>query len=128
MFNREDFMSIRKPDLEESFELPIASLKDPKMADTQYEILMEEIREFERALSPNEEIAILLASFGQSVMMNVTEIGFHNPSLMVFYGYVNGQRSQLIQHISQLNFLLTSVPNSDPDRPARRIGFVQETE
>ncbi|WP_339303992.1 DUF6173 family protein [Paenibacillus sp. FSL R5-0519] len=128
MFNREDFMSIQKSDLEKSpFDIALAP-GSRKMADTQYEILMEEIRDFEKNLTPNEEIALQLASFGQSVMMNVTDIGYHNPSLMFFHGYVNGQRSQLIQHVSQLSFLITVVPKSDPERPARRIGFIQESE
>lgn len=41
---------------------------------------------------------------------------------MVFKGYVNGRMSTLIQHVSQLNFLLTSVPK-EPDKPKRKIGF-----
>lgn len=42
---------------------------------------------------------------------------------MVFKGYVNGKFSTLIQHVSQLNFLLTSI-EKEPDRPKRTIGFV----
>lgn len=99
------------------------ALKDPKLADYQYEILMDYIKEFESGLDENEEVALQLASFGQSIVMQVTDIGYHNPSLISFYGYVNNQQSQLIQHISQLSFLLTSVRKSDPEKPPRRIGF-----
>lgn len=60
------------------------------------------------------------------MVMQVTEIGYHNPSLIFFYGYVDGQFSQLIQNVSQLNFLLTVLPKSDPDKPPNRIiGFNQ---
>ncbi len=34
----------------------------------------------------------------------------------------NCSASTLIQHVSQLNFLLTSVPKAD-DRPKNQIGF-----
>ncbi|MEK4271786.1 DUF6173 family protein [Paenibacillus sp. FSL R7-0026] len=128
MLNRNDFVSNREIDLEEPFDLPLAMIKDYKLADTQYEILMKEINAFESELNENEEIALQLTSFGQSVLMNVTRIGYHNPSLLFFYGYVNNQWSQLVQHVSQLSFLITIVPKSDSSRPVRRIGFIPENE
>lgn len=94
------------------------------LADYQYEILMRSIKEFEDTLDDDHEVAIQLASFGESIIMNVTDIGYSNPSLIHFYGYVDGKKAELIQHVSKLNFLLLAVPKSDPNRPARRIGFV----
>lgn len=127
MFNPDDVISTRRTVLDDSLELPIAAgLRDYKLADNQYEILMKEIKDFESELDENEEVALQLASFGQSVLMQVTEIGYHNPSLIFFYGYVNNQWSQLIQHVSQLNFLLTTIPKADPSKPPRRIGFFIE--
>lgn len=41
---------------------------------------------------------------------------------MVFKGFVNGREATLIQHINQLNFMLTSI-EKEPDRPKRKIGF-----
>lgn len=99
-------------------------IRNYHLADYQFEILMESIKEFEASLDDNHEVAIQLASFGQSIVMNVTEIGYSNPSLIHFYGYVDGKKAELIQHVNQLNFLLLAVPKSDPNRPARRIGFV----
>ena len=58
--------------------------------------------------------------------MHVTEIGYEKSVLMIFKGYVNGKMSTLIQHIGQLNFLLTSVPK-ESDRPKNSIGFVVPT-
>ncbi len=101
-------------------------IRDRKNADFQYEILMEYIKEFESELNDNEEIALLLTSFGQSIVLQVTDIGYHNPSLITFYGYVNNQPAQLIQHVTQLNFLLTSAPKIDPTKPAKRIGFISD--
>jgi len=106
-----------KIDVEKAF-------RNYQLADYQYEILMEAIKEFESELDDNHEVAVQLAAFGQSIVMQVTDIGYSNPALIHFHGYVNGQKSQLIQHVSQLNFLLMAVPKADPGRPARRIGFL----
>lgn len=97
-----------------------------QLADYQYEVIMDAIKDFESELDDSLEVALHLAAFGQSIVMQVTSLGYSNPSLIHFYGYVNGSNSHLIQHVSQLSFLMTAVPKSDPDKPARRIGFVQD--
>lgn len=102
--------------------------RDYNMADYSYEVIMERIKEFEDELDDDEEVAVRLASFGSSITMAVTEIGYSNPSTLVFYGYVGDQRSTLVQHVSQLNFLLLAVKKSDPEKPPRRIGFAEPTE
>ena len=60
------------------------------------------------------------------VTMQVTEISYEKSVLMIFKGYVDGRMSTLIQHISQLNFLLTSLLKDD-SRPKQHIGFVVPT-
>ncbi len=100
--------------------------KDYSLADNQYKIIMDEIADFEEYLDDDHEIALKLCNFGQSILLNVTEIGYHNPNLMFFYGYVNDKYTQLIQHTSQINFLLMAVPKSNPKEPPRRIGFTCE--
>lgn len=102
--------------------------RDYKLADYTYEIIMERLKEFEDNLDDNHEVAVKLASFGQSITLGVTDIGYSNPSTLVFYGYVGDQPATLIQHVSQLNFLLLAVKKADPEKPARRIGFAQPTE
>lgn len=97
-------------------------------ADLEYEVIMHRIKEFENGLDNEHEAALQLASFGQSITMAVTDIGYSNPNTIVFYGLVNGQKATLIQHVSQLNFLLLSVPKADPKNPPRRIGFAAPTE
>ncbi len=103
----------------------VPELRNYQSAEYQFEILMKMIKEFEEELDENHEVAAQLAAFGQSIVMQVTSIGYINPAVIRFYGYVNGQKSQLIQHISQLNFLLMAVQKTDPERPAHRIGFLQ---
>ncbi len=114
--------------LKTTFSIPTVDARDYKMADYSYEVIMRRIKEFEDTLDENQEIAVKLASFGQSVTMSVTDIGYSNPSTLVFYGYVNGQSATLIQHVSQLNFLLLAVQKSDPEKPPRRIGFAAPNE
>lgn len=98
------------------------------LADYSYEVIMERIKEFEDELDDQHEVAVKLASFGQSITMSVTDIGYSNPSTLVFYGLVGDQKSVLIQHMSQLNFLLLSVQKADPEKPPRRIGFETPSE
>lgn len=92
-------------------------------SDTQFEVLRKYIQDFEETLDTEHEVGLLLTNFGHSITMQVTQISYEESVLMVFKGYVDGTMSTLIQHVSQLNFLLTSV-EKEPDRPKRTIGFV----
>ena len=91
-------------------------------ADEQFEILKRYIQDFECSLDTDHEVGLMMTNFGQSVLMQVTHVTYEDPVLMVFRGFVNGREATLIQHINQLNFMLTSV-EKEPDRPKRRIGF-----
>ena len=111
-------------DIHSGYTLPtIKPMSDYRDADYQYEKLVEEIRNFESRLDDDHEISLKLASFGESITIAVTDIGYYNPSLIVFDGIVNGAPATLIQHISQLSFLMVAVKKADPARPPRRIGF-----
>ena len=96
------------------------------MADRQYEILMKKISDFESELNDDEEITLLLASFGQTITMHVRSIGYNNPVLIHFYGSVDGHDAQLTQHVSQLSFLMIATPKLDTQKPANRIGFIKD--
>lgn len=102
---------------------PIEPVRNYHLADWKYEKIVDEIRDFENQLDINHEVAVKLASFGSSITMVVTSIGYQNPDMLYFYGFVNGKNAQLIQHINQLNFLLISVEREDKSKPAHRIGF-----
>ena len=92
-------------------------------SDTQFEILQKYIKEYESTLDASHEVGLMLTNFGSTITMQVTEIGYEESVLLVFKGYVNGKMSTLIQHVSQLNFLLTAVEKPS-DRPKQKIGFV----
>ncbi len=116
-----------------NFSLPQIKIPEPAVinidtpaqhmwADEQFEILKRNIQEFERSLDAEHEVGIMMTNFGQSVLMQVTQVSYENPVLMLFKGFVNGREATLIQHINQLNFMLTSV-EKEPDRPKRQIEF-----
>lgn len=97
--------------------------KNKSKAAWKYEKIIEQIQYFEEQLDSEHEIAISLASFGRSITMSVEDIGYQDPDMLYFYGTVNDKEAQLIQHISQLNFLITSAVRKDKSKPAKRIGF-----
>ena len=108
--------------------LSAIEMRNCNLADYSYEVIMERIKEFEDTLDNDHEVALRLASFGQSITLSVVDIGYSNPSTLVFHGYVGDQPATLIQHMSQLNFLRLAVKKADPEKPPRRIGFSQPTE
>ena len=95
-------------------------------ADEQFEILKSYIQNFEKTLDESHEVGIMMTNFGQSVVMQVNEITYEYPVIMVFKGYVGGREAILIQHINQLNFMLTSVEIS-PEIPKKQIGFIDNS-
>lgn len=109
-------------------DLHVNVVRNYNMADYTYEVIVRRIKEFQDELDDDHEVALQLASFGQSITLAVTSIGYSNPSTLVFYGYVDGHPATLIQHMTQLNFLLLSMPKQDPEKPPRRIGFELPTE
>lgn len=112
------------------FDFPVPNIPDIKPApiaysysDTQFDVLRKYIKDFESSLDSEHEVGLILTNFGQSITMQVTEISYEESVLMIFKGYVNGRMSTLIQHVSQLNFLLTSI-EKEPNKPKHPIGFI----
>ena len=91
-------------------------------ASTQFNFLKEIIEEYENKIPNDSNVAIWLTNFGQQFLMQVTQVTYKDPVLIIFKGFVNGKESTLIQHINQLNFLLTTTPKST-EEPKRKIGF-----
>ncbi len=81
------------------------------------------IEAFEKELDDEHEIAVTLTSFGGLIIFHAEHIGFSTPNLITFYGITEkGKRVQLIQHVSQLNFLLKA--EKKIEEKALRIGFI----
>jgi Family of unknown function (DUF6173) len=107
------------------FHLPdFKSLAQLSTASEIYKHLVEMINTYDIQLDQEHEVGVRLVSFGQSVTLHVNELGYYNPNLIIFHGHLeDGSLVQLIQHISQISFLLTSVKRLDPSTPKRQIGF-----
>lgn len=106
--------------------LDLMNLRIASRAETACESIIDAIREFEASLDSDHEVALHLASFGQSILLNVERIENDGSFLLVFRGRIKGQSATLVQSVSQLNFLLMAVPKEDPAGPPRRIGFAAD--
>ena len=87
------------------------------------EALHKYVQGFEHELDDDHEVGVRLVSFGSELRFHVHQIGFSKPNIVTFYGVTsNNEKVQLVQHISQLSFLLMAV-NKIEEKPCR-IGFV----
>jgi len=102
----------------------LADVQRSNLASEFAKHLLSQIRRFDSELDTDHEVGMKLVSFGQSITFHVDSIGFYNPSLVVFVGLTeDSNRVELIQHTSQINFLLLALPKLQPDQPKRSIGF-----
>ena len=81
------------------------------------------IQEFESKLDKDEEIGARLVGVPGDGTMQVADIGFWGPDMILFFGRTSdGKPLRLVQHYTQLNLLLTATAKP-ADREAQRIGF-----
>lgn len=92
-------------------------------AEDVHEHLMWRVKGFQAGLKDNEEIGLRLANFGEAAQIHIRAIGFKNPNLIEFHGLnPDGHEVTLVQHISQLNFLLIAMKPIEAE--PYRIGFI----
>ena len=98
-------------------------VEDKSPAQWAYERLILYIKNFEEQLDNKQEVAMGFAG-GDAGVLQIEGIGYFAPDVLTFYGRdENETRTQLIQHVSQLNVMLRALPKpSDAEEP-RRIGF-----
>ncbi|WNF35044.1 DUF6173 family protein [Bacillaceae bacterium IKA-2] len=95
---------------------------NPNLASESFEGLVKMINEFDQKLDEHHEVGMRLVSFGKSIQFHVEDLGYYNPSLIIFYGRTeDGQPLELIQHVSQISFLLMAVKRLSPEEPKKRI-------
>ncbi|MNP29353.1 hypothetical protein D3C76_1223730 [compost metagenome] len=82
------------------------------------------INDFDRTLDETKEVGVRLVSFGQTLSFHITDVSYDNPSLIMFSGNLeNGDPVHLVQHVSQISFLLMAMQRREPEEPKRQIGF-----
>jgi len=105
----------------------IQEIQSLELASDFFKKLSHYMDEFDKSLNQEHEVGIKLVNFGQTVQFTVHNIGYYNPKLICFYGETpDGLAIQLIQHVNQINFLLTAVKRKNPEEPKRPIGFCPE--
>ena len=107
--------------------LPEAMSKTPiekkSPAEWAYERLILYIKNFEEQLDNDHEIAMGFVG-GDTGVMRIEGVGFYAPDIITFYGSdPNGSRTQQIQHVSQLNVQLRTLPKHVDQPEPNRIGF-----
>ena len=88
-----------------------------------YERLILYIQNFEKMLDNEHEIAMGFAGDSSGVI-RIEGMGYFDPDIVTFYGTDGGgARTQLVQHVTQLNVLLRAIPKPQEAEEPRRIGF-----
>lgn len=105
-----------------NFQMPNIDLRNYYLADFKFEKLQEQIRLFQENLSDEYDTLALLAPY-LNKPIKITHITYQNPDLLYFYGYLEGNKIQIIQHTSQLNFMLIAYPKAISSKEPNRIGF-----
>ena len=81
------------------------------------------IKEFEASLDPDEEVGARLVGLPGDQMMQIEDLGFWGPDLILFFGRTaEGRPVRLVQHYTQVSVVLNAMARPKA-REARRIGF-----
>lgn len=98
-----------------------AEKKSP--AQWAYERIILYIKNFEEALDNEHEVAMGFAG-GEAGVLRIEGMGYFDPDIITFYGSdPTGSKTQLVQHVSQLNVMLRALPKSVEKEAPTRIGF-----
>jgi uncharacterized protein DUF6173 len=98
-------------------------IEDKSEAQWAYERLVLYIQNFEKTLDGDHEIGMGFAG-GEMGVMRIQGIGFFAPDILTFYGTdMAGAKTQLVQHVGQLNVMLRAAPKENQTKEANRIGF-----
>lgn len=97
---------------------------DNGFASVLYGQISRAVKVFEGQLDNEHEVGVRLVNFGQAIQFHVTEISYEDPSLIAFNGFLDdGSPVKLIQHTSQISFLLIKMKRLKPEEPKKPIGF-----
>lgn len=98
-----------------------AKTKSP--AQWAYERLVMYLKAFEEELDSDHEAAMGFTG-GDAGVLRIEGMGYFDPDVVTFYGSdPAGGRTQLVQHVTQLNVMLRAVPKSVQAAAPNRIGF-----
>ena len=88
-----------------------------------YERIIMYIQNFEKQLDNDHEVGMGLAG-GNTGVIRIEGLGYYDPDIVTYYGTNEvGAKTQLIQHVSQLNVTLVASPKHIDQPEPSRIGF-----
>jgi hypothetical protein len=104
-----------------------AALKEPAQkkspAQWAYERIILYIQNFEKQLDNDHEVGLGFAG-GDAGVIKIEGLGYYDPDIVTYYGTNDaGMKTQLIQHVSQLNVMLMASPKQIDQVEPTRIGF-----
>jgi hypothetical protein len=100
----------------------LAPISLPNMAEYAVKAIYEEIADFESTLNSDYEIGMPVVGGPAGLCVHVREVYRFGTDKLVFVGIDSDQKPvRLIQHLSQLNFLMLAAPKIGA--VAVRIGF-----
>lgn len=92
-------------------------------AEWAYERLILYIQNFEQQLDNEHEIAMGFVG-GDAGVLRIEGMGYFDPDMVTFHGTdTAGAKTQLVQHVSQLNVMLRALPKQVEAKEPTRIGF-----
>ncbi len=107
-----------------SFVEQMTEINQPYTAKNIFNELIERIQNFESKLNQEHEVGMQLVSFGMSTQFSVLRLGYIDPSIIWFEGILpDGSHVELLQHVSQISFLMVALKRDDPEKPKAPIGF-----
>ncbi len=103
--------------------IDLVPVEDKSEAQWAYERIILYIQNFEQTLDNEHEVAMGFTGTEAGVM-HIEGMGFFDPDIVTFYGTdLSGVKTQLIQHVSQLNVMLRALPKRSHEAEPNRIGF-----
>lgn len=108
-----------------SFVEQMTEINQPYTAKSIFNELVQRIQRFESELNQEQEVGMQLVNFGQSTQFSVSRLGYTDPSIIWFEGVLSdGSSVQLVQHVSQISFLMVALKREHPEKPKAQIGFL----
>lgn len=99
------------------------SLADKSPAEWAYERIVMYIQKFEETLDAEQEVGMGFAG-SDAGSVKIQGMGYFAPDLITFYGAdLQGNKMQLVQHVSQMNVMLVAEPKAVEQAEPNRIGF-----
>jgi hypothetical protein len=91
-------------------------------AESMFGRIAKQIAEFESQLDDNEDVGARLVTSSNNLTFHILNLEYREPDLIIFHGTNEHNKPlQLLQHVTQINILLTALPK-ELEKP-RRIGF-----